>query len=408
MIHVGVVVWAGLLLADAACGNGSPKCIEGASVACACPSGGSGAQICASSGTFSACTCGSPIVAGSGSGSIPSPRPNIAAGASCSLDGLNCSTISTQGQEGWKLHKLVFDARQAGRFAEAICLAQHSFGSTDKVLAGASYFEASNAWEGLKCDAPAMKDIEQSLQVRPRGHSGWKETCDFCMKLGSACTACRLDATTAPCPADDKASLLLARALKTTLKVTVLKCAPGNFPDHGWAFVAWVGVRADDPVSHGGSVDDGHAAHLHHVLLRDTGSLIADGSRDATWHERNNDEETTTKRLEATDLDGDGVDEVVEETEYTRRGWFVGAFDVYVAKGASLASGFNIQTRFTDDGMMSEAGTTTCEAAWNVAANGDGTHDLVVTSKTASGPDAASKCAKSKKYALRAGKFAPR
>lgn len=108
----------------------------------------------------------------------------------CSLESLKCDQFSTQGRGGMKLHELVFSARTAGRHAEAICLAQHNVDSTDGWLVGASHFETSHAWEALGCHQVAVREIEASLQVRPRGRSGWKETCDRCRELGGRCVAC--------------------------------------------------------------------------------------------------------------------------------------------------------------------------------------------------------------------------
>jgi hypothetical protein len=47
---------------DAATGGAPAACVPGQSVACACPTGQPGAQICTSAGTFAACVCWSPPV----------------------------------------------------------------------------------------------------------------------------------------------------------------------------------------------------------------------------------------------------------------------------------------------------------------------------------------------------------
>lgn len=47
---------------DAATGGAPAACVPGRSVACACPTGQPGAQICTSAGTFAACVCLSPPV----------------------------------------------------------------------------------------------------------------------------------------------------------------------------------------------------------------------------------------------------------------------------------------------------------------------------------------------------------
>jgi hypothetical protein len=91
---------------------------------------------------------------------------------------------------GWKLHKLVYDAGAAKRYAEAICLAQNSVGAGDAVLVGASHFEASQAWEGLGCHDQAVAEVQASVAARPYGRSGWKETCDLCSRLRAQCDRC--------------------------------------------------------------------------------------------------------------------------------------------------------------------------------------------------------------------------
>lgn len=141
--------------------------------------------MCTSGGTFGSCSCGgsatSPAGPGSGSATV----------RKCTLDALNCASFAPKGRVGLKLHELVFEARNAKRYAEAICLAQYSTNSADTFLAGASYFETAKSWDGLGCVAEAITAIQQSVRVRPHGRSGWKETCDYCRELGSPCgTAC--------------------------------------------------------------------------------------------------------------------------------------------------------------------------------------------------------------------------
>ena len=73
---------------------------------------------------------------------------------------------ATKGLVGRKLHGLAFNAEQAGRYAEAVCLAQPNVNSDDKWLAGAATFDSSRAWDGLGCHEQAVKAIEASLVAR--------------------------------------------------------------------------------------------------------------------------------------------------------------------------------------------------------------------------------------------------
>lgn len=197
----GMSVWrrgnelvAIVILVCACSSNTKTSCIEGQSAACACPSGESGAQVCSSGGAYGPCSC-------VGAGSAPTGSGTSDAAANCKLDTLKCASFSTQGQTGWPLHKLVFGARNAKRYAEAICLAQNSLNASDAVLVGASHFEAAYAWEGLGCHALAVVEIEASLAKRPQGKSGWKETCDLCKQLRAGCSVCADAVDSAPATA---------------------------------------------------------------------------------------------------------------------------------------------------------------------------------------------------------------
>lgn len=119
-------------------------------------------------------------------GAATAPTP----GSTCTIAALNCNQFSTHGQTGKKLHALVFAAEQAGRHAEAICLARSNLTSGDKWLAGAANFDSSRAWGGLGCREQAVAAIEVSLAVRPRDQGGWKETCEQCQKIGGTCAPC--------------------------------------------------------------------------------------------------------------------------------------------------------------------------------------------------------------------------
>jgi hypothetical protein len=46
-----------VLVVFAACNRRTPTCVQGSSIACACPTGGSGAQICNATGTYDTCEC---------------------------------------------------------------------------------------------------------------------------------------------------------------------------------------------------------------------------------------------------------------------------------------------------------------------------------------------------------------
>lgn len=201
-----------------------------------------------------------------------------------------------------------------------------------------------------------------------------------------------------PCPADTKAAALLVAALNTTSKtskVSVLKCVPGRFPDPGWAFVAWVGDVSSDE----------SPAHLHYTVLRETGAIVADLNREATVHERNSGEETEIVRFQSSDLDGDGVEELIEENEYLRRGWVIGNLVVLRVENDRLVRKLHLRLSYNDGGMVPEGGVTSCKARWTLSEAGKG-RMIVITGIEASGPDASTTCITgTARYELRGGAF---
>jgi hypothetical protein len=84
-----------------------PLCIPGASVACACVTGQTGAQTCTSAGTFAACVCATPAVdagaTGGSDGAVTSPLDApVATGGSdarSATDGSSDVSIATGGTE---------------------------------------------------------------------------------------------------------------------------------------------------------------------------------------------------------------------------------------------------------------------------------------------------------------------
>jgi hypothetical protein len=223
------------------CGSRA-TCVEGASVACACPTGGSGAQVCNARGAFEPCSCAAPAT-------------KAATGATCLLDSMKCDKFSTQGLAGWKLHKLVFEARNAKRDDEALCLARINFSSADAVLAGASYYEASYAWEGRGCRAAAVEAIEQSLHVRPSDKNGWKETCARCAELRGRCDRCTAAPPEASRPACPSVEVLTQKLGHSMLRYapevgkwaepSVSQCTPIALPDPGWYVIG--SLHRDSP-----------------------------------------------------------------------------------------------------------------------------------------------------------------
>jgi hypothetical protein len=172
----------------------------------------------------------------------------------CSFTALKCDKYSTKGRAGAKLHELVYEARNAGRFAETICLASNSFDSGDSWLAGASHFEASYGWEGLGCHASAVTEIEASLSMRPRDKPGWKETCARCAELSGKCVACtsaKLDRIA--CPSIDHLTAKLGPNMGayspsegTWGEPKVTMCTPIGLPQAGWYVVGTLHREAPD------------------------------------------------------------------------------------------------------------------------------------------------------------------
>jgi hypothetical protein len=165
----------------------------------------------------------------------------------CSVEALKCEQYSTQGRAGRKLHELVFAAQQAGRSAEAICLARNNVNTTDGWLAGATHFETSHAWEALGCHELAVTEIEIALQ-RPRDRS-WKDTCEWCAHVHGRCGACDApQVNTSSSQSSDHASCAGVDAATANIKKAMLslgqadgwnepeigQCVPINLPQSGW------------------------------------------------------------------------------------------------------------------------------------------------------------------------------
>lgn len=239
-----------IAVAMTGCGSKAATCVEGATATCACPSGSTGAQVCSASGAYGPCSC-----TGSGVASEPvSNAGSVTEGSTCSVDALGCSQYSAGGKTGMSLHELVYKTRLAGRYAEAICLAQANLnGSTDTWLLGASHYEVSYAWEGLGCRTSAVVAIEGSLRERPSDKNGWKETCARCAELKANCKACEVAKTERiACPsmsqlAADVGAAMLARAPSDTTWTapTVEMCIPIALPQPGWYVIGW--VQQDSP-----------------------------------------------------------------------------------------------------------------------------------------------------------------
>jgi hypothetical protein len=353
--------------------------VEGASVACACSKGGSGTQVCNAQGSYEPCSCEA-----------------TTAGA-CSLAALKCDQYSADKLAGWALHKKVFEARNAKDYAKAICLALESIKSADTVLQGASHFESSHAWHGLGCRDLAFQEVETSLAVRPHGRSGWMETCAWCKQLGARCGACDTAATAPACPDERNGAALVKRALTTTHPITIVKCAAGKFPQPGFAFDVWEGSTSDDlKVPY----------NFHRVVLQESGALVAGTRREGTWHERSGAAQNTVNQLITADLDGDGTDEVVEESEYVRRGWIIGTVEVFAIKGEELVGAGSVPLTYSDGAMQDDPSKgTECTATWKLAPSGKG-HIIEVTGTHAS---SGSKCVRgTQRHELRAGKLAKR
>jgi len=142
------------------------------------------------------------------------------------------------------------------------------------------------------------------------------------------------------------------RALGTDLAVELVSCAPGYFGRAGFALVAWVGKGTDQAV-------------LHRLVVVGNGTLIADAVRGATYHETRGEERSVTKQVRAEDLDGDGIDEVIEETQYTRSGGRVGDLAVYMIASGELVRAGDLQISYDDSLAHPDLrGATLCEDRW--------------------------------------------
>ena len=107
------------------------------------------------------------------------------------------------------------------------------------------------------------------------------------------------------------------------------------------------------------------------------------------------------KKLIAVDLDGDGTDELVEETELMRRGWIIGTVTVYAIRGKALETIGSVQSSYSDGAMKDDPkDATECSATWKI----DG-RMLVFVAKKTGGPEAKSCVRGTERYELRSGKL---
>lgn len=385
-----------LALIGCGCGGKKATCVEGASVACACPGGGSGAQTCTKDGTYGTCACGSGGAPVTSSGSA-SPKANA-----CTVDALGCDKFAAGGATGWKLHKKVYEARNSKRPEEAICLARANLDASDKVLAGAASFETAHAWEMLGCKPQAQTSVDASLAVRPKGKSGWKETCAYCKSLGGACEPCKT-AAAATCPDPKALRTLLAKAWKTDASALEesIACAGGKFPEPGYVVAVVVDTKSSDPA---------------HYLWR-LGVVTADGVAVAKQDgEALRDRSLSADEIDAVaanDFDGDGTDEAVITSSFAYKySPSYSAVEVYAVKGGKLERtlhrGFSYVTKESEDEKTGDfiEGTPLCEGKYEI----DDKHALVITGKIleplAKHPDDKAECIDgTERYVGKAGKL---
>ncbi len=178
----------------------------------------------------------------------------------------------------------------------------------------------------------------------------------------------RMAAADPPCPA--KVTQQVAAALKAA---KVSACTAGRFPGAGWFVVA-----VDGTVRH------------RAVLVGD--KLVAQARDDGA---------RTTVALTSVDLDGDGIDEVVEDTKEQRTGTIEKHATVLRVNGAGVDSLLDVVT--SSEGSDPWASSTRCEATWTTASAGKAKDLVITTSQTA-----ASACAPAARYALVAGKLVAR
>lgn len=175
-----------------------------------------------------------------------------------------------------------------------------------------------------------------------------------------------------PCPNHVVIAKQVATALKTTQPIEVLSCAPARLPGVGWFIAARDGTL------------------LHHVALSSEGKLVADTRQQMTADE--------PVRLRGVDFDGDGVDELVEDTRHHKGDVIDTHVEVRRLEGASLAS---VATFLTSH----DEAATHCEAGWSVGGTGKW-KELVITSTMSSGPDA-KQCSRTNRNALAGTVLAP-
>ena len=150
-----------------------------------------------------------------------------------------------------------------------------------------------------------------------------------------------------PCLPAQQLGAMLAETIGSHRSIEVSHCWPGRFPALGWAVTAWSHENEEE-----------YQLHLH-VLAQGDGQLLAEltesgpPSFPAT---------VDVSKVQATDLNGDGVDEVLRYVSAGKSGVGEEFLEVFKLQNGELSKALSIQLGFDNSGYL-ETGIISCTAS---------------------------------------------
>ena len=155
-----------LVLGGCSSGSQAPKCVPGASVACACPMGQQGAQTCNSAGTFGVCSCSvsNPVDAAP---DLATAAPDLATASQPGPEAQPDATVVAQGKDTSAMGQEVAQGRDASTMGQEVGRdlgplkpdAQGDLSTAD------GFSCAGNATEMIASQPPVITSANPSLVV---------------------------------------------------------------------------------------------------------------------------------------------------------------------------------------------------------------------------------------------------